>query len=156
MCRVFAAVTLMTVTIGGRAHAAGSDPQSPEADAWFGPDKALHFGVSAGLAAVAYAGSSLVFEDRSARLMTGAGVALTIGVAKELNDLAGHGDPSWKDLTWDVIGTATGLAIAYVVDRFVITPAARGSGAASGGAGASKQPLAAGVHPAGVGLLIVF
>ena len=98
-------------------------PTAPGAsDPWFGRDKALHFGASAGLAITGYAASSIFFQDRGARLVSGAGLALTAGIAKELNDLAGHGDPSWRDLTWDFVGTAAGLALAYVMDRFVISP----------------------------------
>lgn len=149
-----AAALLCAWALSTSARAAGgSDPQAPEDDRWFGPDKALHFGASAGIAAAGYGLSAMVFEDRSARLATGAGLALTLGVAKELNDLAGHGDPSWKDLTWDLIGTATGLAAAYLVDRFIVTPAVQTRGAESA---SSKQSLTRGVYPAGVGVVVIF
>ena len=39
-----------------------------------------------------------------------------MGVAKELWDLSGHGDASWRDLTWDAVGTVTGLALAAAID----------------------------------------
>lgn len=121
-----------------------------DGDRWFGRDKALHFGASAALAAAGYGAAVLAFEDRSARLFTGAGLALTLGIAKELDDLSGHGTPSWKDLTWDAIGAATGLAVAYVVDRFVLSPLT-----ASPSANA-KQSMRTGAHPAGLGVLFVF
>lgn len=89
------------------------------ADEWLGRDKALHFGVSAGIAAGGYAGTAAFTDDRTTRLLVGAGLALGAGAGKELWDLAGHGDPSAKDLAWDVVGTATGLAFAWLVDRLV-------------------------------------
>jgi hypothetical protein len=38
---------------------------------------------------------------------------------KEGIDATGSGDPSWKDFTWDVIGAAVGLAVAWGVDAVV-------------------------------------
>lgn len=86
------------------------------ADDFFGPDKALHFGVSAGISAGGYALSALVLERPWQRALAGAGLALSAGVAKELWDLSGHGDPSWKDLAWDGIGTGVGVGVALGVD----------------------------------------
>jgi putative lipoprotein len=88
-------------------------------DAWLGPDKALHFGVSAGLAAGGYALSSLVLEKPWQRASAGAGFALSAGVAKELWDLSGRGDPSFKDLAWDGVGTAVGVGLALALDVWV-------------------------------------
>lgn len=86
-------------------------------DPWFGRDKKLHFAVSAGLAAGGYGLGAAFWEETSARLATGATVALGAGIAKELYDLADHGHPSWRDLAWDVIGTGTGLLLAWGVDE---------------------------------------
>ena len=87
-----------------------------EADPWFGPDKAAHFGVSVGLAAGGYAALCPWLESRNERALGGAGFSLTLGAGKELWDLAGHGDPSFRDLTWDVLGTAVGVALAVGID----------------------------------------
>ena len=76
------------------APARAADP-----DPWLAADKWQHFGISSALAAGGY----------------GVG-ALTAGVGKELWDLGGGGTPSWRDLTWDVAGTATGLLTAWLVD----------------------------------------
>ena len=43
-------------------------------------------------------------------------VALGAGLIKEAWDLSGHGDASWRDLTWDVVGTTTGVLLAYAID----------------------------------------
>jgi putative lipoprotein len=102
--------------------AAAAQAQAPDPDPWFGQDKALHFAVSAGIASGAY-GLAGLWQPSSEpfRLAVGGSVALAAGTAKELFDLTtGLGDPSWKDLTWDVAGTAVGLAVAWALDRFVV------------------------------------
>jgi len=109
------AAIAIAAAIAGFTHTArAADP-----DPWFGPDKALHFGVSAGLAGGGYALSALVLERPWQRAITGAGFSLTLGAAKELYDLSGHGDASWKDFTWDVAGTAVGIGIALLVDAAI-------------------------------------
>jgi putative lipoprotein len=105
---------LALILVLAAGPAAASDP-----DPWFGPDKALHFGVSAGLAAGGYAALSPWLESRTERAVGGAAFSLTLGAGKELWDLTGHGDPSWRDFTWDVLGTAVGVALAVGVDALV-------------------------------------
>ena len=100
----------------GAAMLLTSTVRAQDADPWFGRDKALHFAASASLATVAYAGASLVTDDRPTRIVAAATVALAAGVIKEVWDLTGHGDASWRDLTWDVVGTTTGVLIAYGID----------------------------------------
>ncbi|GMV16728.1 MAG: hypothetical protein HS104_28395 [Polyangiaceae bacterium] len=90
-----------------------------ETDPWWGRDKALHFGVSAGLAAGAYATSSFVLDERWQRASAGAGFSITLGAGKELYDAAGYGHPSAKDFAWDVAGAAVGTAIALLVDVLI-------------------------------------
>jgi len=98
------------VLLGARpARAADPDP-------WFGRDKALHFSLSAALATGGYGAMALATDDRRVRLAVGGGFAFSLGIAKELWDLSGHGDASWRDLTWDAVGTVTGLAFAAAVD----------------------------------------
>jgi putative lipoprotein len=94
-----------------------STARASDVDPWFGRDKALHFSVSVGLAGGSYGAAAAVSDDRRWRLPAGASVALGAGVAKELYDLTGRGDASWRDLTWDVIGTAIGLGIAWLIDH---------------------------------------
>jgi putative lipoprotein len=87
-----------------------------DSDPWFGRDKALHFAASASIAVVVYAGASFQTESRAKRIVAAASVALAAGLAKEVWDLSGHGDASWRDLTWDVVGTTTGVLLAYAID----------------------------------------
>lgn len=94
-------------------------PAWADDDPWTGKDKTLHFAVSGGIAAGAYTGGALLFDARRDALIFGGAVALAAGIGKEIADLAGAGDPSWKDLTWDVMGTVTGLALAWSVDLLV-------------------------------------
>ena len=105
---VVAGVALLLVP-KARAQQADTDP-------WFGPDKELHFAASASIAVVVYAGASFQTDSRWKRAVAAASVALAAGVAKETWDLAGHGDASFRDLTWDVIGTTTGVLCAYAID----------------------------------------
>lgn len=115
--RALAAVLALGWAAGARAQAADPDP-------WLGQDKALHFAASAGIAGTGYglAGLWQPPPDEVHRLAIGGSAGLAAGVAKELLDLAGLGMPSWRDLAWDVAGTAFGLALAWAVDRLVLRP----------------------------------
>ena len=96
----------------------------PDPDPWFGPDKALHFTLSTMIAGGGY-GLSTLFTDRiAARLAFGAGLGITVGAGKELLDLTGLGDPSWRDFAWDVFGTAVGVGIAVTIDVATRSPVA--------------------------------
>lgn len=92
------------------------------ADDWWGTDKALHLGVSVGLGAAGYSVGALLSDSRLDRVAAGVLGALTAGVVKELADGLGLGQPSLKDLTWDLIGSTTGALVGWLVDRFVVTP----------------------------------
>ncbi len=99
----------------------GSTPrtQAAEPDPWFGRDKALHFGATFALGSGGYAGAALVTPRPVARAAAGAAVALGAGIAKELHDRYTGGDPSFRDLAWDAVGTATGVLVAWLVDRYL-------------------------------------
>jgi putative lipoprotein len=88
-------------------------------DPWWGPDKALHFGVSAALGAGGYGFGALLTDTCWERALIGAGAAIGAGGAKELADLAGLGHASWRDFTWDVVGAATGVGFGLAVDAIV-------------------------------------
>ena len=100
------------------AAAAQTPPQKVaiDPDPWFGTDKALHFSISAGIAGGGYGITSAFTPKLWPRLAIGGGVAIAVGAGKELLDMAGLGDPSWKDFAWDVIGVAVGLGVAVVID----------------------------------------
>ena len=102
-----AAVTILSPSSRARAQ---------EADAWLARDKALHFGFSAGITVVGYAGVSLKTDHRPTRRAGAIVFGLGAGVTKEVWDAFGHGDASWRDLAWDFAGTATGVLIAAGID----------------------------------------
>jgi putative lipoprotein len=107
------------------------------ADDWLGPDKAVHFGVSAGLGLGGYAAASPFLEGVPARAIAGSSFSLSLGVAKELYDLSGHGDASWRDLTWDVVGTAVGVGLAVLFDVTLFPDDEHEQGTAPGAATAA-------------------
>jgi putative lipoprotein len=108
--RGLATAALLVAVVAPRdAHAADPDP-------WLGPDKVLHFGASATIAVGGYALGAALFDARGHALILGGALAFGAGIGKECLDLAGYGDPSWRDLTWDAIGTVSGLAIAWSAD----------------------------------------
>jgi putative lipoprotein len=88
----------------------------PDPDPWLGHDKALHFSVAAAIAGAGYGLSALYTSDLRVRAAFGGGVSLAAGAGKELLDLAGFGDPSWRDFAWDVIGAVVGVGIAVSID----------------------------------------
>jgi putative lipoprotein len=93
-------------------------------DPWFGADKGIHFGASAGLAIAGYGAAATFAESRPVRIAYGASVALLAGIGKELWDTRAGGSGSFKDLTYDVLGTAVGLAICWAIDELFFRPAA--------------------------------
>jgi putative lipoprotein len=109
---VAAAVVLAVVALPKRADASDPDP-------WFGRDKALHFGATATIASGGYVLGAVLFDARGYALVTGGALAAAAGIGKELLDLTGFGDPSWRDLTWDGIGTVFGLAATWGADLLI-------------------------------------
>ena len=112
-------LSLVVAAVLAAFFAARPAAQAAEPDPWFGRDKAIHFSVSFALAGNAYADSSAFTKRSSARVLSGAGIALSAGMAKEIYDQADGRGLSWRDLTWDAIGTATGTLVAWLVDRYL-------------------------------------
>ncbi|MBJ6765299.1 hypothetical protein JGU66_31425 [Myxococcaceae bacterium JPH2] len=116
-------------------------------DEWFGSDKPRHFGACLAFTGAGYGAGALLFDEPSARWLTGAGAGLGAGVGKELYDLARGKTFSLKDLAWDTAGTATGLLASFLVDQFVIalshpSEPARAPATVSARAGRAWGPLA--------------
>ena len=114
LLRSVATAVVFTVVASWARSARAADP-----DPWFGHDKALHFAATATIAAGGYTVGAFVFDARGHAMILGASLALTVGIAKEALDLTGFGDPSWRDLTWDGIGTVAGVASAWAIDLLV-------------------------------------
>lgn len=122
-----ASAAAVALAVSTAASAQPAEPQKPDPDPWFGPDKTLHFALSFMIASGAYGFAALATRSAPARFGVGAGVGLGAGVAKELYDLTGRGDPSWRDLAWDAIGVAAGLGVAFALDRATQSPGAPGA-----------------------------
>jgi uncharacterized protein YfiM (DUF2279 family) len=88
-------------------------------DRWWARDKAKHFGASAALAVGGYAAAVPFTDSEPLRLASGGALALSLGIGKEIADRFTGGDPSLRDLTWDVAGTVTGLCTAWLIDRWL-------------------------------------
>jgi putative lipoprotein len=111
-----AGALVLSVLLAGAAPAAAREP-----DKWFARDKAEHYSVSLMLGADGYAAMT-AFSDRTAiRAAFGASFALSAGIAKELYDQSIGRQLSWRDLTWDALGTATGTIVAWLALRYLYT-----------------------------------
>jgi putative lipoprotein len=128
-CARVAGIAMAAVCAPAVARAAPPDP-----DPWFAPDKALHFAACGAVAGGAYGLSALHVRPIPARIAIGGAAGLTVGALKEVLDLQGLGHPSWKDVAWDVLGTAVGVGIAVTIDVATRGPSARGGRAAFSGA----------------------
>jgi putative lipoprotein len=109
----------VAVALGASLLSMGPRASAQDPDPWLGRDKAYHFGASAAVAAGTYALTASHFNARWQPLVLAGGLAVGIGAGKELLDMAGMGDPSWKDFTWDVLGTIAGLALAWGADLLI-------------------------------------
>lgn len=83
---------------------------------WLGRDKAQHFVVGTVFAGGGYAVGAAVSPDRGKRIAIGFAFGLGSGAAKEIRDRKG-GDPSSRDFTWHAVGAATGVTVAWLIDR---------------------------------------
>lgn len=86
-------------------------------DKWFAADKAKHFGAGAALAGGAYAVSVPLTKRRGWRVAIGTTVGLAAAGGKELRDRRRNGYGSWRDIAWTAGGTASGVLVAWVIDK---------------------------------------
>ncbi|MDX1675343.1 MAG: hypothetical protein R3314_11160 [Longimicrobiales bacterium] len=83
----------------------------PAADRWIAEDKAQHFALSFAATSMAYGGARLMLDPEPAR-SSAVGLALILGLGKELIDARTGAGFSLKDLAWDVAGVALGYTFA--------------------------------------------
>lgn len=89
---------------------ARSDAGGP--DRWFAVDKAKHFFAAAFVQTVSFSAFRSVGVSRGAALAGASLVSASVSVGKELRDrVTPGGDPSLKDLAWDVAGIAVASAL---------------------------------------------
>ena len=128
-------VGALRLVLVGMLLSAPSGRAQAQDDPWFAPDKGLHFGVSLALSAGAYGASVPWLERPASRALFGVSFAMTLGLAKEGWDATGRGDASLRDLTWDLVGSLSGAAIAWGVDRLVVRLRARDQAGVARGSG---------------------
>ncbi len=98
--------------------------QTAAADDWTGADKAAHFGFSLAFGAAATASVPVAGGPAGPQwqpLALGFGIGLVPGLAKEGWDLTGRGDPSWKDMAWNTVGSLVGAGIVWAAQS-LLTP----------------------------------
>ena len=66
-----------------------------------------------------YATASVLTKRESTRLLAAFALAVAAGATKEAYDNSTGGDASLRDMTWDVVGGATGTAISWLIDRYL-------------------------------------
>ncbi len=110
-----AAALVLSMTLApALGHA--QQAKAPNPDPWWGPDKALHLGVSAGITGGGYALAAPFVDDVAGRAAIAASIGIGAGLAKEVADALGLGTPSWKDFLWDVIGTGIAVSVSVSID----------------------------------------
>ena len=85
-------------------------------DPWWGRDKALHFSISTGISATGYGIARFAGSSRTTGWLIGVGASAAIGAGKEVADMTGMGQASWRDFTWDIAGSLLGATIAWGLD----------------------------------------
>jgi putative lipoprotein len=89
---------------------------APDPDPWWGPDKALHLGLSAAITGGGYGISTQITDEVGGRAALAAAAGIGAGLAKEVADALGLGTPSWKDFVWDLIGTGVSISVSITID----------------------------------------
>jgi putative lipoprotein len=92
-------------------------------DAFFGADKSLHFSISAAAALTCEVALNSFELPAPLHYPLALALPLGLGFAKELFDYARGGQASRADLTWDILGVATGLLVAFVLEKWLIDEA---------------------------------
>ncbi len=89
------------------------DPAARPADAWLGEDKARHFLMSFAVTTLGYGvGRTVGLDAEQARLAGAAGSAVA-GLGKEVYDDRAGTFFSVRDLVWDALGIALGMALVH-------------------------------------------
>ena len=85
-------------------------------DKWFAADKAKHFGAGAAISGGGYAAAMPLTERSRWRITIGTTAGIAAASAKELRDRR-RGSGSWRDFAWTAGGTASGVFIAWIIDK---------------------------------------
>ncbi len=77
-----------------------------EKDSWFGVDKIKHFFLSAFVTSVTFSAIQAAGANKKTAMTGAVGASLAVGVAREVYNRRTTQLFSFKDLTWDAVGTA--------------------------------------------------
>ena len=80
-------------------------------DSWFGIDKLKHFFLSAFATSVSFSALQAAGANRNTAMAGAIGASAALGISRELYNLRTTRTFSFKDLTWDAIGTATAATV---------------------------------------------
>ena len=89
---------------------------APPRDRWFARDKVRHAGSTAAIQIMGIGLLRLAGASRGASIIGASIVTLGASVGKEIHDAKGGGDPSARDLVWDLVGLGLGSAAVAVAD----------------------------------------
>ena len=80
-------------------------------ESWFGTDKIKHFFMSAFATSVSYSALQAAGADRKTAMAGAVAASIGLGITRELYNLRTTKMFSYKDLTWDAIGTGAAAAM---------------------------------------------
>jgi len=75
-------------------------------DSWFGVDKVKHFFMSAFVTSVSYSAIQAAGGNRKTAMVGAVGTSMAVGFAREIHNRRTTKLFSFKDLSWDAVGTA--------------------------------------------------
>ncbi|CAN5693586.1 hypothetical protein BH23GEM1_BH23GEM1_08280 [soil metagenome] len=81
------------------------------ADGWFGADKMKHFFMSAFIQSMAYSSARAVGASHDGAFVSATAATVGLGVGREIYDGRVKRAFSYKDLVWDGMGLAAGMAL---------------------------------------------
>jgi uncharacterized protein YfiM (DUF2279 family) len=91
-------------------------PTSTRRDEWFANDKLKHFASSFLIGVATYSVARWGNASKDDASIIGFSLSSTCGIVKEISDEARRNNWSYKDLVWDFIGGAAGVALSNVLD----------------------------------------
>lgn len=80
-------------------------------DSWFGSDKIKHFFLSAFATSVTYSALQAAGAERRTAMTGAVGASIGLGVGRELYNLRTTKVFSFRDLTWNAIGTGAAVTM---------------------------------------------
>ena len=92
-------------------------PLASPGDDWFAPDKVQHFFSSAFVQTMSYGALRTTGLNHGSALAGATITTATVGIGKEIHDLKTHGDFSYRDMTWDAIGTGAATIVLVRTQR---------------------------------------